>query len=400
MNPLNKRTSGSGSLEFERIQAPKRLRQDEVSLIAQKSLLSRGFSSIDQVRTYLEITGRYLEVLNLKGFQVNDEEFFACIRLCPNIRSLSVSSRKLSDQAIVRASALENQLTSLNLSRCSKLGSESVRAICAHLPHLTSLNLSLIRPLTSDDVCAIAKNLRELRKLCLSYDLGYYFVKNTDILTILHFLPKLTYLDLSGWAEITDHYVAAICRGLRGVKALLLNDCDRLTDKSAKAIAQRLPGLKKLGLRSVTPISKSGFEELFRSLKKLRWLHVEECDVNGESIQMLANRCNQLKKLYLGKTILNQAVDLQPLSQFPQLKLLDLFRVQVDVDMLKNIVSHLPMLEWIDLEGHQELTFDDAFIILSRLPNLTWLGLKECPLFTSEEIRELEVEFPRVYFES
>lgn len=394
MLPIN--NNGKRVYSFDMHESePKRLRPVDIN--PELPLKKQGFVDLDQVRQFLEENGRELTALNLQGFDLTDEEFLSLIQCCPHITSLSVTSAKLTDRAVVQACSWSNRLTQLDLTDCCLITDESVEAICVHLTALTELNLTCIRSLSSASVTAIAKNLKGLTKLCLRDDQIIYSVNNIDVMTILHYLPQLTYLDLSGWADLTDNCVTSICRGLPDLKALILNNCNQLTQKTVDVISQIRPNLEELELASVIDIPGQSFVEFFPRVTQLKNLNVEDCNLDDEVLQQLTACCQKLETLVLARVFGISSSSMQTLSRLTMLKDLDLCATQVEVNVLKQIAPNLPLLEFLDLQQHQ-LTGEDVRDLVQNLPHLQRLELAGCQNIRSKSLKQLKADFPHIEF--
>lgn len=130
--------------------------------------------------------------------------------------------------------------------------------------HVSWMSLDLIRELLFRDFVGVYRNPT------ISLQLKYYAISSRhgsgdnfkvssyreDLMKLIASLPHLTFLDLSGCEELTDHDIHILSYS-KSLQYLNLKDCKKLTDVCLIGIAARLKNIKYLNLKGCPEISST-----------------------------------------------------------------------------------------------------------------------------------------------
>ena len=119
-------------------------------------------------------------------------------------------------------------LRMLDLTCCTMLTDEAVRAIVSHAPRLRNVSLAKCSRLTDQSVYAISELGRNIQHLHLAH---VSHVTDRAIIHLAHHCTRIRYLDLA-------------C-------------CVQLTDESVVVLASQLPKLRRIGLVRVAQLTLS-----------------------------------------------------------------------------------------------------------------------------------------------
>ncbi|KZV23164.1 hypothetical protein F511_05003 [Dorcoceras hygrometricum] len=164
----------------------------------------------------VETIARYcrdLQELDLsKSFRLTDRSLYALGHGCPNLLKLNISGcSSFSDSAVGYLSGFCRKLKSLNLCGCVKAASDrALKAIGYNCNNLQSLNLGWCDRVGDEGVKSLAYGC-----------------------------PGLRALDLCGCVLITDESVIALATNCLHLRSLGLYYCQNITDKAMYSLAQR-----------------------------------------------------------------------------------------------------------------------------------------------------------------
>ncbi|KAG2729429.1 hypothetical protein I3843_01G244300 [Carya illinoinensis] len=241
--------------------------------------------------------------------------------LLKKYRSLSLLNLEgvsfLTDQNIMELSDSFSKLTSINLSKCSKLTNSTFFTIMkmCHLLNEVKMERTNIgkEDLTTDFVVnprVKALNLAQNGKL-----------GNESIKTLVTVCPSLQVLDLSSCWEITGESISEIFKSCREIRHLEINQCrgikefmidfelSELEELSAKGsginddalamIGKRSCRLRRLELAGCLSVTDKGVKQVLKNCRGLREINLKWCDnVNIEIAWMVFSRPS-LRKITL-----------------------------------------------------------------------------------------------------
>ncbi|KAA8585748.1 hypothetical protein FQN60_004442, partial [Etheostoma spectabile] len=118
-------------------------------------------------------------------------------------------------------SSLNARLTSLSVSDCINVADDAIAAISQLLPNLSELSLQAYHGYTTHTL-----------RLHSCWE-----ITNHGVVNMVHSLPNLTALSLSGCSKITDDGVELVAENLRKLRSLDLSWCPRITDMALEYIA-------------------------------------------------------------------------------------------------------------------------------------------------------------------
>lgn len=159
---------------------------------------------------------------------------------------------------------LNPRIVSLTLTDCINVADEAVGAVAQLLPalyefslqayHVTDAALGYFSPKQSNSLnilrlhsCWEITNhgVVNIGNILNIFDYKFYKLFNTFI---VHSLPNLTVLSLSGCSKVTDDGVELIAENLQKLRSLDLSWCPRITDAALEYIACDLNQLEELTL--------------------------------------------------------------------------------------------------------------------------------------------------------
>jgi hypothetical protein len=234
--------------------------------------------------------------------------------------------------------------------------------------------------------------------------------------------PDLLTCDLSRCQGVTDHLLDKISMHCRCIRYLRLNDCVGITDKGLAAMSrlsqlsdlalqrcrmtgeglrglQYLKNLAALDLCGCSKIGDGGISVLSEGQYSLSGLNLEGCTVTDRGILHLL-QCRHLRYLNLACNLLTEiglsllpslkslvelnleccAIDFCRAPAFSQLSALNVCCSNVRDAGLSRISRTTPRLVTLDLSSCDVSA--DVFEEVTKLTNLTFLNLSNCPCIT------------------
>ncbi|XP_075495567.1 F-box protein SKP2A-like [Primulina tabacum] len=166
----------------------------------------------DAVETIAQYCSDLQELDLSKSFRLTDRSLYALAHGCPNLLKLNISGcSAFSDSAVGYLSGFCRKLKSLNLCGCAKAASDrALKAIGSNCNNLQSLTLGWCDRVGDEGVKSLAYGC-----------------------------PGLRALDLCGCVLITDESVIALANNCLHLRSLCLYYCQYITDKAMYSLAQR-----------------------------------------------------------------------------------------------------------------------------------------------------------------
>ena len=281
------------------------------------------------------------------------------------LKSLNVSGcYNLTSQAFQnRTIQWGNTFRSLNVSGCYNLTDGAFGEIIKNCKQLESLNLSKCKRLRTPslDNCA---SLRELNLNCCKRLEAKVFesvaekYKNLRILSLKE-CPNLTDKALQSIIACNNLESLTIsnCKKLRGpeltncehFKELHLDGCKKLKTSFFREIAEKCQNLQYLNLRNCDELTDELVKAIFKGYKKLKRLDVSWCDsLTTDSFQTIANRGS--------------------------------------------------ILQFLALNGHNNLMEKDVITIVTQCLHLKELNLGKCKNLSHKIIKKLRKKYPTIEF--
>ncbi|OQR98394.1 hypothetical protein THRCLA_06726 [Thraustotheca clavata] len=156
---------------------------------------------------------RKLTILDIYGApKVTSYGMVTIASTCHYLRELNLCDTAMEDIVLVAIARNCHQLTTLHLSKCTRLTDIAIEAIASSLFALKHLNLSYCTHLTNKACVALAATRIEL-----------------------------SYLDLSGNPNLTDDGLLALVRGCSLLAEVRLKGCERLSEECLRQCASLLP---------------------------------------------------------------------------------------------------------------------------------------------------------------
>lgn len=190
---------------------------------------------------------------------------------------------------IPRAFLVCENLRMIDLTCCTLLTDETVRAIVEHAPRLRNVSLAKCVRLTDQGVYALSELGRHLQHLHLAHVSN---VTDRAIIHLAHQCTRIRYLDLA-------------C-------------CTQLTDESVFALASQLPKLRRIGLVRVAQLTDRAIYALVEHYTNLERVHLSYCEhIQVPAIFWLTLRLPRLSHLSLTGVPAFRCVELQSMCRPP-----------------------------------------------------------------------------------
>lgn len=240
---------GSTSLSNEglgKIHLLKGLQDLQVALCAR--ITSEALSVLDFTR--------YLRALNLGNFEI-DEELLQRISRLKNLRSLTLSSEKASEEILDVISENLRELEVLDLETCKTFRAEATKL--HRLEHLKSLTLS-------DEVVFTDESLKR----------GFGS-------------PDMETLELKGW-RVNDRVLASIAANHGCLKNLQLLNQPEITDAGFAGLLRCEPHLEFLALYPRNSLTEACLGELEKWCPRLRRLVLYDVKISDAALKRFKSR--------------------------------------------------------------------------------------------------------------
>lgn len=136
-------------------------------------------------------------------------------------------------------------LRMLDLTCCTMLTDEAVRAIVSHAPRLRNVSLAKCSHLTDQSVYAISELGRNIQHLHLAH---VSHVTDRAIIHLAHHCTRIRYLDLACCVQLTDESVVVLASQLPKLRRIGLVRVAQLTDRAIYALVERYTNLERVHL--------------------------------------------------------------------------------------------------------------------------------------------------------
>lgn len=303
------------------------------------------------------------------------------LQLCQNknLQQISISSRQVTYQSIHYLSKLE-QLTSINLSSCRKIGPVAYEAF----PNLSSLNASKM-DLRDSDLVSLGK-CKKLTSLDLSH--------NADLTEqgIIHLVRarQLVSLQLASSLGVTLFSMRELAKHSKQLQVLDLSFCVYVTNELLQSIGG-IQTLRKLTLEGCIDISSKGLES-FLNHPSLEFLNLSNCLHIKDTALSVLSSMPLLRTLILSTTCITG----EGFDQFKKSSL-----VTLDVSYCAHLsskgikkISKLPQLKVLSLKNTPTNSKD--LERLKDLKTLKQLNVLFCLAISDDIIKQFCKKMPNV----
>ncbi|KAE9609923.1 putative leucine-rich repeat domain, L domain-containing protein [Lupinus albus] len=272
------------------------------------------------------------------------------------------------------------RLTSLSLSGACRLSDKGLHVLVSYAPALRSINLSQCSLLTLASVQSLAGSLGSLLKELYLDD-----CQNMDAAKIVPALKKLVHLEilsLAGIQSVSDEFIKdyIVACGYN-MKELVLKDCIKLTNASAKVIAEHCPVLCALDLMNLSKLTDVSIGYLTNSCRTLHTLKLCRNAFSDEAIAAFMDiRGGTMRELSLNNIRkVGHHTTLSLASRGKNLHSLDLSWCRnLHDNELGLIVDSCFSVRLLKLFGCTQVT--DVFLKGHSNPEVQIIGLKMSPL--------------------
>ncbi|KAJ7299024.1 hypothetical protein O6H91_Y322300 [Diphasiastrum complanatum] len=274
-----------------------------------------------------------LSSLNLAHLVLNDEVLFQLGDLHVPLRKLVLAGCKgVTSASLLRLVRGCPDLEHLDLEGAHYLSDENMAELAFNIPHVSFLRLNYCSMLTDTSFFCVLQSCKQLRELHMeSTGLGWVTaslsspiprvhihklqlawnkpVGDSTLKLISKLCPFLLSLDISHCLLVTDHGVAALCRGCLQLRELFLKGCKKVhsmgvskdeytsledlelessgfTDAGLVAVSKSCPNLMSLGLEGCVRVTDVGVKQVMEECKALKMMNLKECQ--GVTLDALA----------------------------------------------------------------------------------------------------------------
>ncbi|KAL0438169.1 UNVERIFIED_CONTAM: F-box protein SKP2A [Sesamum latifolium] len=216
------------------------LQDDAVEKIAtychdlQELDLSKSFRLTDRSLYALAHGCRDLVKLNISGCSAfSDSALGYLTGFCRKLKFLNLCGcvRAATDRALKAIGYNCNQLQSLNLGWCDRVGDEGVKSLAYGCPDLRALDLCGCVLITDESVIALANNCLHLRSL------GLYYCQNITDRAMYSLAQSRVKNKHQVWAPVKNRYEE------EGLTNLNISQCTALTPPAVQALCDSFPAL-------------------------------------------------------------------------------------------------------------------------------------------------------------
>ena len=326
--------------------------------------------------------------------------------LVQSIITECIASGKLTNQVLEKL--LDDSVSTLDLSSCTRISDKSCEQIAASSPNLLHISFSNCPQITSEGIKSIAMKCSNLESINLEkcniddvavFELvhhckGLVSVNLTGCVNIkaesmkeIVKCPKLQILSCKNCTQITENVFEELTDKLM---KLDLSDCDQITDSAVRNIAKKSIELKTLKL-SGTEITDKSIDEI-TTCPKLEELKLSGCEkISDCAIITLAKHCSNLIRLDLSNcNVTPSAFDLSsvPSHHFHNLQELNLQSCKnVTDETLSRISAYSQNLISLNLSNCNEITDSGLEKIAEKCHLIQKLILDSCVKVTDKSIK-------------
>ncbi len=218
-----------------------------------------------------------------------DHRFGNVINACPQLVLLNISQTNSYSPIL---EGIPSSLRELDLSMCSWLSDVSLRKFVKICPNLRRLLLCSNVHLTYR-VWAILKEFKSLEELDLS---NCHQIFNRDIRVIVRSLPQLRRFSLEHCYEITDDGFIEISAGLPNVVELDLSNT-QISDAGLIEIAHRCNALERLVIQRCDRLTEKGIRETMRLAGALKEISLKKSPIPQDVIEKLRKQHTNVRLL-------------------------------------------------------------------------------------------------------
>ncbi|EGB06650.1 hypothetical protein AURANDRAFT_28949, partial [Aureococcus anophagefferens] len=250
-------------------------------------------------------------------------------------------------------------------------------------PGLVELRLANVEKLTDGALRAIAQHLPKLHLLDLQASRG---ISDSGVIELAQKCTALKALNLCE-TSITDAAITAIANNCGDLEALVLQNCENLTDAALQVVT--LPKLTKLYLDDCPAISDAGLIELSRQCTALKSLSIRSTSITDAAVSAVARNCPDLEELQVENSQVTDESIISLLQHCAHLTQLDFDRTGItlisDAGVVE-LVQKCTALKHLDLSGN--LITDAAITaIANNCGDLEELVVENCDSITDAALR-------------
>ncbi|KAJ8613592.1 hypothetical protein CTAYLR_006125 [Chrysophaeum taylorii] len=225
---------------------------------------------------------------------LTDEVIETIAKGCSSLKSITVAHNSEVPAAALKAIRTCRALESIDFSRCYNLTDEAIKAIAADCHSLQSINISRCDKVTNEAIKAIAKDCRRsLVSVNISGDIEIenHWLSSDAIKELARGCTKLTGIDLSWCANLTDDAVAEIGANCHSLKAIQLTSMDfarshDLSDSAIIAIADGCPLLESIWVQGWRQLTTKAIEALSTKCTSLKTIDAQSCNVTALPVEI------------------------------------------------------------------------------------------------------------------
>lgn len=200
------------------------------------------------------------------SLDMSDDEFVRITTRCPNFTHLTVfQSRSISDAGIIRALMGRSSMYAVNLAACPKITDWTLKALGAQCPNLAKLSLAKCS-ITDDGMGVLASKCKMLRAVNL--DWCHPLTDKTLEALALH-CPNLREFTAVEGFGYTLNGLKALLRGCPKLEKLELWGCAQVDDRWIQALIDSGCPLKEVDFGGCPNVSEDALDKLSAAFERI-----------------------------------------------------------------------------------------------------------------------------------
>ena len=365
----------------------------------------------------LTSAGPFIRDLNLRGcVQIkdrgnNDSRDFA--RVCTNLEYLSIERCPIDKNSIHHFFPKNSRLVHINLSSLPLINNSAMKTIAQNCPKLEYLNVSWCAHVDTKGLQKIVRACPNLKDLRAAEIQGF---NDQEFLLDLFERNTLESLLISHCTDFDDDALLTLIQGhepeidvltdralvpARSFRHLDFSRCRKLTNKSVKNLAYKVPALVGLRLSQCSSLTDDALSGILESAPHITHLDLEELDLTNGTLTSLAKSpcAPHLKHLNVSYCeSLGDAGMLPVLKSCPSLRMLEMDNTRVSDLSLTEAAAQVHGRNRLalmgNLSGKPKLGLR---LVVYDCQNVTWTGVREILSRNAEFFRRTDGSSAPIY---
>jgi BTB/POZ domain len=307
----------------------------------------------------LEVHGHHVSEFKFEILKIDekhhyspDNSFKEVLKFLPKLETCTVICYEMTDQGVVEIAKLKD-LKTLKLYACRNLTEDAFGKIIKNCPKLTHLEVSGYARLSISFCQKLVKGLTGLKELLIHGEESF----TDECVKELTALKNLSILELSYCQNLTDASIEYISKSLHNLTSLRLVECVGLTDTSMKYISEGLKNnLTTLILNECKGITHESIPYMTQ-LENLTCLELIHIQLTLSSAEEIGRKLKKLTRFVLNNNGLKGISIIPSIKEFKNLRELFLNIAEWNHDLMDEIAKELPNLIVLSFFGGMNTGF-------------------------------------------